>query len=131
MMDKITKSVAVSYAKSILEDLQDDRILSVNSMLNELTKIIKDEVSKEYWTHIETVHFEEKEYIKPFIKTLLSKGAVEVKPVGEIEDEMTDCFQIKMYDINNSVLKDFIYKDLQGKQIVWMSDEYKKYIKIK
>ena len=129
MMDKITKSVAVNYAKSLLKDLEEDKVLSANSTLNELTRIVNDEFKKQYWTHIETVHFEEKEYIKPFIKTLLNKGAVEVKPVGKIEDEMTDCFQIKMYDINNSDLKDFIYKDLQGKQVIWMSDEYKKLYK--
>ena len=118
MMDKITKSVAVDYAKVLLEDLEEDNVLSANSILNELTRIVNNEFKKQYWTHIETVHFEEKEYIKPFIKTLLNKGAIEVKPVGIIEDEMTDCFQIKMYDTNNSDLKDFIYKDLQGKQII-------------
>lgn len=128
-MDKLTKSVAVNYAKSLLKDLEEDNLLSANSTLNELTRIVNDEFKKQYWTHIETVHFEEKEYIKPFIKTLLNKGAVEVKPVGEIEDGMTDCFQIKMYDTNNSDLKDFIYKDLQGKQVIWMSDEYKKLYK--
>ena len=129
MMNKITKSVAVNYAKSILKDLEEDNVLSANAVLNELTRIVNDEFKKQYWTHIETVRFEEKEYIKPFIKTLLSKGAVEVKPVGEIKNEMADCFQIKLYDINNSELKDFIYKDLQGKQIAWMSDEYKKLYK--
>lgn len=129
MMDKITKSVAVSYAKSILKNLEEDKVLNANAVLNELTRIVGEEFKKQYCTHIETVHFEEKEYIKPFIKTLLNKGAVEVKPVGKIEDEMTDCFQIKIYDTNNSDLKDFIYKDLQGKQIIWMSDEYKKLYK--
>lgn len=118
MMDKITKSVAVNYAKSILEDLQNDNVLSANSMLNELGIIVRDEVTKDYWTHVETVQFEEKEVVASFIKTLKDKGAIEVKPVGKIEDEMTDCFQIKMHDINNSVLKDFIYKDLQGKQVI-------------
>ena len=126
MMNKITKSVAVSYAKSLLKDLEEDNVLSANAILNELTRIVNDEFKKQYWTHTETVQFEEKEYIKPFIKTLINKGAVEVKPVGEIKDEMTDCFSIKMYDTNNSALKDFIYEDLQGKQIVRMSDEYKK-----
>ena len=115
MMDKITKSVAINYAKSILKDLEEDKVLSANAALNELTRIVNDEFKKQYWTHIETVHFEEKEYIKPFITTLIKKGALEVKPVGEIEDDMTDTFQIKMYDTNNSDLKDFIYKDLQGK----------------
>ena len=129
MMDKITKSVAVSYAKSILENIEEDKILNANAALNELTRIVNDEFKKQYWTHIETVRFEEKEYIKPFVDTLLNKGAVEVKPVGEIEDEMANCFQIKMYDTNNSALKDFIYKELQGKQIVWMSEEYKELYK--
>ena len=129
MMDKITKSVVVSYAKSILKDLEEDKVLEANAALNELTRIVNDEFKKQYWSHIETVQFEEKEYIKPFIKTLLNKGAVEVKPVGEIKDEMADCFQIKIYDTNNSDLKDFIYKDLQGKQIIWMSEEYKKIYK--
>ena len=128
-MDKLTKSVALNYAKSLLKDLEEDKVLNANAILNQLTRIVNDEFKKQYWTHIETVHFEEKEYIKPFIKTLLNKGALEVKPVGKIEDEMTDTFQIKMYDTNSSDLKDFIYKDLQGRKIVWMSDEYKKLYK--
>ena len=129
MMDKITKSVAVSYAKSILKNLEEDKVLNANAALNELTRIVNDEFRKQYWTHIETVQFEEKEYIKPFIATLKDKGAIEVKPVGKIEDEMTDIFQIKLYDTNNSDLKDFIYKDLQGKRIAWMSEEYKEIYK--
>ena len=129
MMDKITKSVAINYAKSILKDLEDGKVLSANSMLNELTRIVKDEVSKEYWTHVETVQFEEKEVVASFIKTLKNKGALEVKAVGKVIDDMANTYEIKMYDINNSDLKDFIYKDLQGKQVIWMSDEYKKLYK--
>ncbi|MBR6517699.1 MAG: hypothetical protein IKT40_12785 [Bacilli bacterium] len=118
MIDKITKSVVVNYAKSVLENLENDNLLSANAVLNELTRIVNYEFKKQYCSHIETIQFEEKEYIKPFIATLKNKGAIEVKPVGEIVNDMADTFQIKMYDVHNSDLKDFIYKDLQGKQII-------------
>ena len=128
-MKKLTKDVAVNYVKIILQAIEENNLLTADNNINYLQQIIHEEMVKKYWTHIETVAFEEKEVIASFIKTLKAKGAVEVKPLGKIIDGMTNTYQITMYDLENEELKDFIYKDLQGKQVVWMSEDYKELYK--